>query len=147
MLTCDHNQLSCTVPHGQQWLVANSQAFISISGKKKRILFIRVLQITSKQTTIYGTYLSAWQFFVWTGFDFHPHPRPPPPPRQPSRMKIVNTSIKWLAKEILIVLVWLHLARHRVPERDTCYWLISISRFSRLYDPPRVLSVPRRFCG
>lgn len=77
MLTCDHNQLSCTVPHGQQWLVANSQAFISISGKKKRISFVPVLQITSKQTTIYGTYLSAWQFFVWTGFDFHPHPRPP----------------------------------------------------------------------
>lgn len=77
MLTCDHNQLSCTVPHGQQWLVANSQALISISGKKKRILFIRVLQITSKQTTI----VCVTIFCVWTGFDFHPHP----PPRQPSR--------------------------------------------------------------
>lgn len=48
-------------------------------GKKKRILFIRVLQITSKQTTIYGTYLSAWQSFV-SGQALISSP-----PRQPSR--------------------------------------------------------------
>lgn len=82
MLTCDHNQLSCTVPHGQQWLVANSQALISISGKKKKnVVYSCTSDHVKANDNLRNLFVCVTIFCVWTGFDFHPHP----PPRQPSR--------------------------------------------------------------
>lgn len=78
MLTCDHNQLSCTVPHGQQWLVANSQALISISGKKKKnVVYSCTSDHVKANDNLRNLFVCVTIFCVWTGFDFHPHPRPP----------------------------------------------------------------------
>lgn len=100
MLTCDNNQLLCTFPNGQQWLVANSRALTSISVKKGYCLFM-YFRSRTKQTSIYGTYLSAWQFFV-SGQTLISSP--PGKPVVTCDMKVVHTLVKWPPEEIFIVL-------------------------------------------